>query len=660
MEDLSAKDVKIQDAFWGPRLDMNANIAIYHQWDQLIKSGCIHNFYLVADQAEGVREGFFFADSDAYKWLEAAARVYQSHPSTKLKTLMDDFIELIGRTQTPDGYIFTYNQFFFPEVRWQNLQIEHELYCLGHLIEAGVSHYEATLERPLLEISIYAADLLVKEFSNAEPEGTPGHQEIEIALIRLYKTTETQTYLDLAENFIEQRGRMRPFLRHILKNKESVDAREAVVRSTQEAYYTSHSERVRKFKLPEDNVSLKPPFGNLRWFYNTATGRYFQQHKPVREQTVPVGHAVRFAYLQTAIAMLYRERRDETLFWALEKAWDHMVSRRMYVTGGVGALGTIEGFGQDYELDPFFSYSETCASLGVIFWNWEMTLASGKAQYSDLSEWQFYNGAAVGLGQDGTSYLYNNPLSCEGGLTRQAWFKCPCCPSNVSRAWADLGKYIFSHEGSDIWVHQYVGCQVQLEDSLEIQMASELPGDGRVSLSLNLPTHREFSLHLRIPSWSEATSLKVNGEAIPLINPSSTISDQAASGHNLTGSGHNPAQSWYQALKRTWHPGDRIEIEFDMSIRIQATHPRVRATLGKVAVTRGPLVYCLESIDNPDLDIFEVELDPSSLSPESSNLFDGIQIIRGKTVDQKELNFLPYYLWANRGESQMTVYVKTR
>jgi len=652
MDEIPAKKVEIQDDFWGPRLAMNASKAIDHQWEQLEKTGCIQNFRLVADGIEGFREGFFFADSDAYKWLDAAARVYACYPSNLLKERMDDFIDLIRRTQTPDGYIYTYNQYFTPEVRWQNLQIEHELYCHGHLIEAGVSHYEATRERSFLEVAIKAADLLVRDFSNANPAGTPGHQEIEIALIRLYKVTQDNSYLDLAEHFIEQRGRIKPFITHILAENRRHSDRARVVEEAHKVYTASHPEHKARFQLPGDNVTLKPPWGKQRWFTNLASGKYFQQHTPIRKQTVPVGHAVRYAYLQTAIAMLYQEREDRTLLSTLEIAWDHMVARRMYVTGGTGSLPNIEGFGRDYELDPVYSYSETCAALGDILWSWEMTRITGKAKYADLTEWQLYNAAAVGLGQDGTSYLYNNPLSSQGAVTRQAWFKCPCCPSNISRVWADLGRYLFSFEENAVWVHQYVGNQMREEKGLGIKMGSMLPWEERVRIKLEMDSATTFTLHLRVPSWCDGVTLKVNGESM-------TIDPPSIPAHPPTASGYDPLTSWYLPVQRSWSNGDVIEVEFGIDIHIRTTHPRVRATRGQAAVTRGPLVYCLESTDNPEADIFKVAMDPDSLQAEHrDDLFDGITVLRGTARDGSSLTFIPYFLWSNRGSSQMTVYTR--
>jgi DUF1680 family protein len=356
--------------------------------------------------------------------------------------------------------------------------------------------------------------------------------------------------------------------------------------------------------------------------------------------------------------MLQRHREDPMLLRAQEKAWDHMVTRRMYVTGGTGSLPDIEGFGRDYELDPTYSYSETCAALGDILWNNEMTQITKDAKYADLTEWLLYNAAAVGLGQDGTSYLYNNPLSCQGEVTRQVWFKCPCCPSNISRVWADLGRYLYSVDENDIWVHQYIGSQVMSDDrlgskSLGIKVKSMLPWEGKVRVELTLDKPKIFTFHLRIPSWSDRIFMSINGTPIA-INPPVILPK------HQTASGYDPFNSWYLPIERSWSDGDVIEIEFEMAIRPQFTHPRVRATRGQVAFTRGPLVYCLESIDNSGIDIFNIKVDPKSLIAKHRNtLFDGIIVLKGFSSEGSRVLSIPYYLWANRGISQMTVYVKS-
>ncbi|MEN6409709.1 MAG: beta-L-arabinofuranosidase domain-containing protein, partial [Anaerolineaceae bacterium] len=441
--------------FWSTRLEVNARRAIFHQWEQLEASGCISNFRIAAGDAEGFREGWFFADSDAYKWLEAAARIDAGNPDPRLTKLVDDFIELLGRAQAPDGYLFTYNQIHFPGGRWQNLMIEHELYCLGHLIEAGVSRYEVSGQTDLLGIARRTADRIVADFFNRGADWTSGHEEIEIALLRLHQVTPGDTaYQETARRLIERRGRSRLFPFLLFKQARDADQRQKHVSRQKQTYMQAHP-AFKPYILPPGNASKKPDHILLRYYVNTLSGKYFQQHVPVRQQMTPEGHCVRFAYLETAAAMLARISGDRSLLPALEAAWERMVTRRMYVTGGIGSLPVLESFGRDDELDPETAYNETCAALGSMFWNWQMAQLTGEARYSDLFEWQLYNAAAVGMGTDGATYLYNNPLACREGITRKPWYAVPCCPSNLSRTWADLDRYLFSAEAGCLTVHQY-------------------------------------------------------------------------------------------------------------------------------------------------------------------------------------------------------------
>jgi DUF1680 family protein len=638
MQELTARQVHIKDSFWSPRLAVNAEKSIFHQWEQLEITRCIDNFRIVAGEKDGFREGYFFADSDAYKWLDAAARIYALDADPQLASLMDSFIALLARAQMPDGYLFTYNQIHFPGERWVNLQIEHELYCHGHLIEAGVSHYESTGRRDLLDICIKAADLLVRDFLNASNDKTCGHEEIEIALIRLYGATGKEDYLELARRFVERRGQIPFFPVHLLRQFRIYNKRKEHVDEQRKAYIAEHPEYA-AFRLPGGNYAKKPRFSKQRWYLSALRGLYAQQHAPIHKQTAPVGHSVRFGYLETAIAMLLRSKPNATLLSTMEQAWERMVTRRMYITGGLGSAPEIEGFGADYDLDPEYAYTETCASLASLFWNWEMALLTKDARYSDLFEWQLYNATTVGMGHNGDTYLYNNPLEVHGGVTRQGWYNCPCCPSNLSRTFADLGKYIYSFEKDNIWIHQYISSEMTLDigTSVKIKVESELPWNGKVLIHVKPVETREFSIHVRKPSWASP--------------------DQR--GDQTTASGYDPSDADYETVTRVWSSeGETLEFNFGTSIKLCRAHPKVKGHAGKVAVTHGPLVYCLESVDNPDVDIFSAQLDSSSLHEESAaHLLGGIVVIHGKSIDGKPLKFIPYFLWANRGESQMTVWV---
>jgi uncharacterized protein len=314
----------------------------------------------------------------------------------------------------------------------------------------------------------------------------------------------------------------------------------------------------------------------------------------------------------------------------------------MYITGGLGAVPGLEGFGSDYELDPKYAYAETCASIASLLWNWEMALLTHKAQYSDLFEWQLYNATNVGMGENGDTYLYNNPLEVHQRVTRQGWYIVPCCPCNLSRTFADLGKYIVSFEDNNLWIHQTISSETTLDMEVPtvLHIESGMPWSGKVRIQIRPEKEKEFTVHLRIPSWNDETSL-----------------DSQA-----TASGYDPRLARYETICRMWSSdSDPLEFEFDVSVRLRQAHPRVKGHAGKVAVTRGPLVYCLESVDNPDIDIFTEQLDPASLEEEFvPDVLGGFIVINGKTTTGQPLKFIPYFLWANRGESQMTVWVNCR
>ncbi len=666
-------NVTLCDSFWSPRLETNARRTIYHQWAQLEASGCIDNFRILAGGKVGFREGWFFADSDAYKWLDAAARIEAHWPDERLEALMEQLIGLLARCQAPDGYLFTYNQIHFPGQRWVNLQIEHELYCHGHLIEGCVSYFQAygrhgsgAGEPAALEMARKAADLLVLDFLGADPQYTPGHEEIEIALLRLYELIGHAPYLELARHFLEQRGRAPFFALSLLRQNSRVAARRKQTAQMRQVYIAEHPGQA-PFSLPADNYAKRPPFGKLRWAASALSGKYFQQHAPIRRQTAPVGHAVRFGYLETACAMLQRLQPEVSLLPAMGQAWERMVSRRMYVTGGLGSLSSLEGFGRDYELDPEFAYAETCAALASIFWNWEMARITRHAKYSDLLEWQLYNAASVGMGLDGESYLYNNPLACRSGITRKAWYAVPCCPSNLSRTWADLGRYIFSMDGAELWIHQYIACRARLDLGMPVQVEieSQLPWNGLAWVIINPERTSEFTIHLRLPSWSASPAIVIrdgqSGQVTPLELSVPGDAQGMAKAMQPAAQGYDPRGSHFLAVRRLWSPGDRIELAFDLPIELRRAHPRVKGHAGKAALTRGSLVYCLESLDNPDLDIFTVRLDPGSLKVEQApDLLGGITILKGSSSEGRPLIFIPYQLWANRDESQMTVWVNLK
>jgi DUF1680 family protein len=651
---LNFKQVHIVDSFWNTRLKMNRDTAIYHQWDQLEKYRCIDNFRILTNEKEGFREGWFFSDSDAFKWLDAACRIYSTSPSDKLKSIIDEFIRVINKSQD-DGYLFTFNQIHHPRERWVNLWIEHELYCLGHLIEALISHYEFSQNSKILESAIKTADLLVHQFLNVNTSvnAIPGHQEIEIALLKLFRITKNNQYLKLVAEFLRRRGysRFKWFL--LLKQNIHHNRRLGRIEKLRKKYLIHHPED-KGFELPENVYTTFPSGFRRRVFLNYASGKYFQIHRPLEDQKIPEGHAVRFSYLMTAATMFTYET-DESYLLTLQTVWDYMVCKKMFVTGGIGSIPGIEGFGQDYELDPEFAYCETCGALGSIFWNWEMTLLTGEAKYADLLEWQLYNAASVGISQDGKSYFYRNPLVSRGEMTRKEWFAIPCCPSNLSRTWASLGQYIYSYQGNTIWIHQYIGNETQIQlksmSFLKIILKSDFPWQGNVQIKIDLNSSEFFTFYLRIPSWVDEYFLHINGEEQNINKPETN--------HLKTASGYSPFTSYYIPLEREWNPGDKIDLFFPMKVKILHSHPKVKTNFGKSTITRGPIVYCLEKVDNPKIDIFKTKIVSKSLHAEKVKLFGGIHIIKGQTDNGTNVVAIPYYCWANRESSEMTVKVNS-
>ncbi len=642
---------KITSGFWAERLRLNAETAIFHQWEMLEKTRCIDNFRIAAGMAEGFREGFFFADSDAYKWLDAAARILKHNPSPRLSALVDEFIAILEQAQAEDGYLYTYNQIHFGNARWQCLQIEHEFYCLGHLIEAGVAHFDATGSERLLQVARKAADLLVRTFGEAAPEFTDGHEEIEIALIKLSRSTNAPQYRDLAQRLLERRGRIPAYPLHFLSQAVRSAGRMNTVAAMRRQYYRVHPAAA-GFRLPEHNRHRVPALMPLRFAASALSGKYTQQHLPLHRQEVPVGHAVRFAYLNTAAAMLAQDGEMGTDLPRMERLWQHMVQRRMSVSGGIGSLPLTEGFGRDFELDPEIVYNETCAALGCMLWSGELGLLTGDPRYAELFEWQLYNAASVGIGTDGCSYFYNNPLATHGGYKREPWYDIPCCPSNLSRVWASLADQAVSVRGNTITVQQYFGgvYAAEANSPVKIKVETDLPWQGNVKLELELPAPQHLTLKLRKPAWAGDFTLLLNGQPVQPRVESSKPAGMAACGLDF-------AQSAWLCLERAFSPGDHIELIFELPLRLLRQDQRIAGCGGKVALARGPILYCLEGIYNPAgvtervlaLDEFELTTD----FPD----FEGVPVLRAKTTDGGDCILTPYFLWGNRGDTSMMVFI---
>ncbi len=643
--------ITITDEFWKTKQETNRNSAILHQWEQLEKSKTIDNFRCLSGEKEGFRTGYFYTDSDSHKWAEAASLILTNSKSRKLEKLVEDYFNLIDKVQEDDGYIFTYNQFHFPEQRWKNFQIEHELYCLGHLIEATCAYYLATGNKRILEIGETAAKLVINGLSDFTAKHTPGHPEIEIALIKLFRITKEKCYLELAEKILEKRGRMKFFVLQILKENFSQSKRTKLVEKQRKT--ASIDSMTSETKIMSDLSKDGPSGLFIRTYLQFLSGKYFQQNAPIRKLNKPIGHSVRWGYLATSITMLFQETGDESLLNTLEESWDHMVCKRMYVTGGIGSLPLSEGFGRDYELNNRHAYNETCAAISSIYWSWEMLIATGQAQYADLMEWQLYNAFLVGMSEDGTTYFYRNPLETNGNFERKPWYKTACCPSNISRTLAKIGQYIYSIDDSTLWIHQYVGSSFNydLEDGkvISVSMKSGFPWKGNVKITIDNGSEKKLAIKLRIPSWTRKALILVNGkeESIP----------EFCELDESTASGYSPYNSYYLPLELDSGKSE-IEMNLPMETLLRKSDKRVKGNRGKIALTRGPLVYCFESIDNLTSDIPDSRINSNMVIKKlSSDSEDKVVILGIEDPSGEALKAIPYFSWGNRGKTAMQVWI---
>ena len=561
---LALDEARITGGFWGRKMDMVASEMLPYQWLALndgVKgaepSYAVENFRIAAGEATGEFKGTIFQDSDVAKWIEAASYSLSHHPDPALEARVDEVIRLIAKAQRPDGYVNSYFIVARPGERWSDLTWNHELYCAGHLIEAAVAHNACSGKATLLDVARRYADCIDATFGAGKGKirGVCGHPEIELALFRLHAATGEPRYRDLAIFFVEERGR------------------------DPSAFSGKSSEL---FGIPKN-----------QWF----EADYFLADAPAREQSAATGHAVRAAYFYSAMADEYAVTGDESLLRALRAIWDSAVSRRMYVTGGIGASAYGERFTADYDLPSDTAYAETCASIGLALWAARMTGIEGDSRYADVFERVVYNGALSGVSMDGTRYFYVNPLEVVPAVvacrkdhehvkgSRVQWFGCSCCPPNIARLLASMASYLYGSSEGALWVHHYA------ESALETEVAgarvgliqrTDYPWSGTIeilvdpSIDDNGQRELDFSLKLRIPGWCGSFSCSVNG----VVAESASVS------------------MGYLTLRRTWRPGDRVELELEMKPRLLRADSRVPELAGRLAIQRGPLVYCAESVDN--------------------------------------------------------------
>lgn len=624
---LSVADVRIDDAFWSPLQEVVRTTTIPHQHDQLVQTGRLAALELTWRPGDGP-EPHIFWESDVAKWIEAASYTLARHPDPELDQAVDAAIELLARAQQDDGYLNVYFTVVEPEGRFTDLRDAHELYCAGHLIEAAVAHVEATGKTTLLEVMTRYADLLVDRFGPGGDHegGYPGHQEIELALVKLARVTGERRYLELATRFVDERG-TQPFYFE----------REAERRGTP-GYFGGH------FSDRDDDPE--------------TYRQYNQSHLPVREQSEAVGHSVRAMYLYAAMADLAAANDDPSLRDACARLWRHVTGRVMYVTGGLGSSPAIEGFSRDYDLPVDAGYAETCASIGLVFWANRMARLTGDASYVDVLERALFNGVLCGMSSDGTRFFYDNPLASDGSVSRQEWFSVACCPPNLARLVSSLGSYVYSAGEREAVVDLFVSgaARFSFDDvGVEVAQTSRYPWDGKVRIEVTPDAPSRFSLAVRIPGWAEGARLRVADAEVEVAD----VLDRG-----------------YARIDREWRAGEVVELDLPMPPRRVWAHPEVAACAGRVSLARGPLVYCVEGVDN-DAAVHRLQLPRSATIAPAEDLVDGVVALvadgradRTDGVDdalyraappevaETRIVAIPYYAWNNRGQHDMAVWLR--
>ncbi|MGL6201315.1 MAG: glycoside hydrolase family 127 protein [Lachnospiraceae bacterium] len=641
LQQLDLKDIKITDSLFGTYVKRVPEKIIPHQWkmlnDQLpgqTPTYCIQNFRIAAKEIEGERKGVVFRDTDLYKWLEALAYCLISGYGKEYEPIADDVSNLIEKAQEPDGYLNTYYTLVAPEKKWTNLVEGHELYSAGHLIEAATAYYKATGKSKLLTIAKKNADLICKVFGTQKGQikGYPGHQEIELALLKLYEITEEAKYLEQAYYFINQRGEEPNYL------------------------------------LTEINARARPEF--FPEFENNDL-KYFQAHTKPMNQNKAEGHAVRLVYMCAAMADLARENEDHELLEACVRIWENLVTKRMYITGGIGSSGFGERFTVDYDLPNRTNYSESCASIGLMMFGQRMARVTGEAAYYDTVERALYNTVLAGINIEGDRYFYVNPLEvvpefCTSHTymehvkpVRQKWFSVACCPPNIARTLASLGQYIYAQDDQALYIHLFISSETKATiagGSAEVKMNSSMLQDGCVSIDISLT--KPGTLKIRNPHYSETAEIRVNNEK-------QTVKQK---------------NGYFEfALAADQY---EIKINFNITARWISANEQVRENIGKAALVKGPLVYCLEEVDNGSLlskiyvcqnaEILPGDPADGLIGDIPTLCYKGTKIEHAKqneeqlyesaefTKSETDVKAIPYFLWNNRGKGEMLVWQKVQ
>lgn len=604
--------VQINDDFWSPRIRTSCNITIPSNFEKCEDTGRIDNFAKAGGLLEGAYEGMWFNDSDVFKIIEGAAYALQIEDNPDLDAYLDALIVKIAAAQETDGYLYTPRTIDPKNVpaqsgpeRWSHLVMSHELYNVGHMYEAAVAHYQATGKRTLLDVALKNADFLLTVFRPDGIHDVPGHQEIEMGLVRLARITGNTAYLNLAKFFLDERGKT--------------------------------GQRV-------------------------LGGEYTQDHLPVVEQREAVGHAVRAIYMYAGMADVAALTGNTDYYDAIIGLWENVINKKIALTGGTGARHEGEAFGDNYELPNLTAYNETCAAIASIFWNHRLFLLTGDSKYIDVLERTLYNGFLSGVSLSGTEFFYVNPLSSDGEyhfnsdntITRQPWFNCSCCPTNIVRLMPSLSGYIYAVKEQSVYVNLYIANKAALrlgDATLAITQETNYPWDGHIKITVNAERKTDASLRLRIPGWAAGQPLPgdLYSYTMQVVDPISIKID----GDMIT----PETEQGYVVISRNWEGTTEIVIDIPMPIQRVIASEAIEDLAGKVALERGPIVYAFESIDNT-LDVFDITLaDEIPLKIVSRpTLFDGVNALMGHS-GQEAITAIPYYAWGHRGIGKMTVWL---
>ncbi|MEO8568718.1 MAG: glycoside hydrolase family 127 protein [Ginsengibacter sp.] len=624
--------VKLTDNFWLPRLRINHTVTIPASFERCEKTGRVKNFVMAAERSGKFCTIYPFDDTDIYKTIEGASYSLSLFPDPKLEKYVDSLITIIAAAQEEDGYLYTARTInpndvgpWVGKVRWEKeRELSHELYNAGHMYEAAAAHYQATGRKSFLNIALKNADLVCSVFGPDKKHVAPGHEVVEMGLVKLYRITGNQKYLQTAKFFVEQRGHYKGY----------------------------------------DSTS------NDEW----KNGMYWQDDKPVTAQTEAEGHAVRAGYLYSAMADVAALTGDNKLLNAIDTIWNNMVSKKIYVQGGAGAVGSGERYGANYELPNSTAYNETCAAIANVFWNERMFLLHGDSKYIDVLEKILYNGLISGVGLDGKSFFYTNAMQIKNSFShpdmeaeRSGWFPCSCCPTNVVRLLPSVPGYVYAQKDDNLFVNLFISSHVSLQiqnRQVDIVQQNNYPWDGDLKFTVNPKSSSAFSMLIRIPGWAQNDAM-----------PSDLYSFQNNSNKkviikiNGKEAGYN-IEKGYAVLKRTWQKNDVVEVNLPMEVRRVVADARVKSDIGKVALQRGPIMYCAEWIDNnnkaanivmPAGTTFTTTFKPG--------LLNGIEVIEanvpaviidesGESIHTEKQAFtaIPYYAWANRGKGEMMMW----